>query len=832
MFSGVRVPAEIYQINDGIKFPVVNSLNVEVVDLCSGFSGTGPVRDYKNLDGVLCEIRSLITSGASDGITELTGDVNAGPGSGSQAATIPANTITFAKMQDIATDRLIGRDTAGSGDPEELIVTSGLEFTGVGGIQRSALTGDVTAPTGSNATTIANDAVSDAKLRNSAGFSVIGKTNTGTGDPADIVAADETVLGRTAAGNLIFAQVATGQVADAVITYPKIQDISAASRLLGRGAAAGAGDVEEITFSSPLSMTGADLTVIQATESLIGAAEIATQAEVDAGSDDLRYITPLKLASSSLIALTMQDTYDNTGGVPHIVVVAGQPFTVRDAAVPTTDIFAIQQNSGTNIWRIREDELDMGPIGDRTLAIVRDEGGRGGIRYMPDGRTVTNTPAQTYVVQWDSLVITDIPGGGGIGNDTAPAMIGSIGECQFDDSGNLFSSSLLFNQGSLLSLNGVSAGPIYTMVNQPTMRNVAAGSRTFSQHNALRIQAKWGPNTAGNLTQTSCEYLLFTAFVDATVGTVGVTTMNYMAAKDVTLTAGGTIGTLTVLDIDNITGPSVIYGINSAMSAADFFIRHTGSSPSTFGGIVYMENAIAMNFGDVGANGVQLLRSAAGVLTMAGVGGSNNEDLEFDFDSTANVVKISSSTGGRVQIDTDIIAFGATSPSGTPNWFIIFDAPAMTITVPGDFSNVLSTSGGSHTIDAALSKFAQRVMNAPAGTIGTGSVVDGSVLTIQGNVAVGTNRYGLHVTSSPSSGTLNYCARFQGAAGVRIDGVLEHTGSTLGFFGTAPTTKPSAYTLTNVSTDRSYDANSTTVDELADVVGTLVADLQSMGLVG
>ena len=36
------------------------------------------------------------------------------------AQTIAANAVTFAKMQDINTNRFIGRDTAGSGDPEEL----------------------------------------------------------------------------------------------------------------------------------------------------------------------------------------------------------------------------------------------------------------------------------------------------------------------------------------------------------------------------------------------------------------------------------------------------------------------------------------------------------------------------------------------------------------------------------------------------------------------------------------------------------------------------------------------------------------------------------------
>ena len=84
----------------------------------------------------------------------LTGDVT-GSGTGSFAATIAADAVTFAKMANIATDRLIGRDTAGTGDPEALTVGGGIEFTGSGGIQTSAFTGDVTKTAGGTATTLA-----------------------------------------------------------------------------------------------------------------------------------------------------------------------------------------------------------------------------------------------------------------------------------------------------------------------------------------------------------------------------------------------------------------------------------------------------------------------------------------------------------------------------------------------------------------------------------------------------------------------------------------------------------------------------------------------------
>lgn len=44
-------------------------------------------------------------------------------------------------------------------------------------------------------------------------------------------------------------------------------------------------------------------------------------------------------------------------------------------------------------------------------------------------------------------------------------------------------------------------------------------------------------------------------------------------------------------------------------------------------------------------------------------------------------------------------------------------------------------------------------------------------------------------------------------------------------------TSAEIYTPTNVVTDRAYDANATTLDELADVVGTLIADLQAINII-
>lgn len=43
---------------------------------------------------------------------------------------------------------------------------------------------------------------------------------------------------------------------------------------------------------------------------------------------------------------------------------------------------------------------------------------------------------------------------------------------------------------------------------------------------------------------------------------------------------------------------------------------------------------------------------------------------------------------------------------------------------------------------------------------------------------------------------------------------------------------PSVYTHSNVTTDRTLDANATTMDELADNLGTLIVDLRARGIVG
>lgn len=209
----------------------------------------------------------------------------------------------------IATDKLLGRDTAGTGEVEAIGVGGGIEFTGSGAIQRSALTGDVTADAGSGSTTIAPGAVS----------------------------------------------------------YSKLQDISAASRLLGRGSAGGSGDPEEISCGSNISLVGTVLTPSLSPAGLVAPTYAAEQDDGNSGaSKTINFATGLvrKLTLTDNAAITYefpgvgwyQIKYfqDGTGSrIPTYAVSGGVVYKAAGFALSTgasaKDIVTIYFD-GTDAW--------------------------------------------------------------------------------------------------------------------------------------------------------------------------------------------------------------------------------------------------------------------------------------------------------------------------------------------------------------------------------------------------------------------------------------------------------------------------------------------------
>lgn len=189
-----------------------------------------------------------------------------------QTTDIDDEAVTYAKIQDVTTDRLLGRDTAGAGIVEELTVGGGLEFSGTGGIQRSALTGAVTASAASGVTSLSNDVVTTTKI--------LDLNVTAAKLAADAVETAKIKDLNVTAGKLAANAVTTSKILDGQVTKAKVENV-AISKLLGRGGAAGAGPPVEISLGARLTLAATTLNVEDPGWTVITAADPSGVAALD-----------------------------------------------------------------------------------------------------------------------------------------------------------------------------------------------------------------------------------------------------------------------------------------------------------------------------------------------------------------------------------------------------------------------------------------------------------------------------------------------------------------------------------------------------------------------
>lgn len=141
----------------------------------------------------------------------LTGDVT-GSGTGSFSTVIANNAITtvkvnnsaitYAKMQNEVASTLLGNPTALSAAPSEITLNATLSFSG-SSLQRSALTGDVTASAGSNSLAISTNAVTYSKFQQAlAGNVVLANPTAGVANYSEVALALNQLLGRGSSGNI------------------------------------------------------------------------------------------------------------------------------------------------------------------------------------------------------------------------------------------------------------------------------------------------------------------------------------------------------------------------------------------------------------------------------------------------------------------------------------------------------------------------------------------------------------------------------------------------------------------------------------------------------
>lgn len=249
----------------------------------------------------------------------LTGDVT-GSGTGSFAATIANNSVTYAKIQDVsATDKLLGRSTAGAGDIEEITCTSagrallddvdaaaqrttlGLgtlatqsgTFSGTSsgtntGDQTITLTGNVTGSgTGSFATTIAAGAVTLSMMANMATASILGRNTAGTGSPEVLSASTtKTLLSLNNVENTALSTWAGSTSLNTFgansVTLANMATIATAS-ILGRNTA-GTGNVEVLSAATTKTLLSLNNVENTALSTWAGTTNITTLGTIATGS--------------------------------------------------------------------------------------------------------------------------------------------------------------------------------------------------------------------------------------------------------------------------------------------------------------------------------------------------------------------------------------------------------------------------------------------------------------------------------------------------------------------------------------------------------------------
>ena len=314
----------VYRKTAGTGVPEVNTLATLKTDL--GLTGTnsGDQTSIVGITGTVAQFNTAITDGdlatgggtatgtnTGDQTITLTTDVT-GSGSGSFAATIANDAVTNAKLANMATATFKGRNTAGTGDPEDLSTATAktmLDLTGTNsGDQTITLTGNVTGSgTGSFATTIAASAVTLAMQADVATATVfyrktaaagapevqtlatlktdLGLTGTNSGDQSSIVGITGTVAqfntaitdgdlatgGGTATGTNTGDQTitltgpvtgsGTGSFATTItnkaVTLAKMDDVATATVFYRKTAATGVPEVQTLaTLKTDLGLTG------------------------------------------------------------------------------------------------------------------------------------------------------------------------------------------------------------------------------------------------------------------------------------------------------------------------------------------------------------------------------------------------------------------------------------------------------------------------------------------------------------------------------------------------------------------------------------------------
>lgn len=462
------------------------------------------------------------------GRAAITGDVTIS--AGSNAATIPAGTVTLAKQANLAANSIVGNNTGLAATPIALTATQATAmlntFTDVakglvpasGGGAANFLRadgtfaapptggvtdgdkGDITVSSGGTVWTIDNDAVTYSKIQNVAGNSFLGRAASGAGDVGEITVGASELVGRGSTGNI------------APITLGTNLSMSGTT-LNASGGGISDGDKGDITVSSGGTVWTIDNTAVSnakladvATATFKGRTTVGTGSPEDLTVAQAKTLLDLAGTNTGDQTITLTGDVTGSGTGSFAATIANDTVTNAKAANMATATIKGRTTAGTG------DPEDLTATQVKTLLAISasDVSGLAAIATSGSAADLSGTKNSTFIADF--------------------------AEASQDTIGGILDATLVYNDATPSIGRAAITGDV-TISAGSNAATIPAGTVTLAKQANLAANSIVGNNTgvaatpiALTATQTTAMLNTFTDIAKGLVPASGGGTTNFLRA--------------------------------------------------------------------------------------------------------------------------------------------------------------------------------------------------------------------------------------------------------------------------------------------------------------